>query len=496
MYGVNNSILQKKDIPELVTQVGSILIKNGFEAHLVGGCIRDMFIGRKPKDWDIATNANPEQIIALFPETFYENDYGTVGVVNETEDESLKVIEITPYRTESTYSDGRRPDKVQWSAYISDDIKRRDFTINAIAYNLDSHKLIDEWGGIEDIQNKILKTVGEAEERFDEDGLRIMRAIRLFSELGFAINYETMTAVSKKAPMLKKISAERIRDEFNRIILSERPDEGLALMHQLGVLTHIIPELEEGVGVGQNQAHAYTVWEHLLRTVEHSAKKEYTLEVRLAALFHDIGKPRTKRKDERKNDWSFHGHEVVGAHMTREIMQRLKYPKQTIETVVKLVRWHMFFSDTDQITLSAVRRIIRNVGKDQIWNLMNIRSCDRIGTGRPKESPYRLRKYHAMIDEVLADPISVDMLKIDGGEIMDILKIKPGPKIGWILHALLEEVIDDPRKNVKEYLATRIKELNEIPEKELKQKGIDAMKFKSEEQEKQIMDIKKKHFVQ
>lgn len=488
--------ISRNDIPEIVGHIGNMLIQHNFEAYLVGGCVRDTLIGKPPKDWDIATNATPEEIMAIFPDTFYENDYGTVGIVNDIDDETLKVVEVTPYRKEGKYSDNRRPDTVVWSKTIDEDLKRRDFTINALAYNLKTHEIKDDWNGLADLKDKTLRTVGNPEDRFGEDGLRIMRAIRLFAELGFAIDYETMTAISQKASILKDISAERIRDEFERIIRSPRPDEGLVLMQKLGVLKEIIPELEEGIGIGQNQAHAYTVWEHLLRTVEHSARKDYPFEVRLAALFHDIGKPRTRRKDTKKNDWSFHGHEVIGARMTKEILTRLKFPKDTVETVTKLVRWHMFFSDTEQITLSAVRRIIRNVGTDQIWNLMNVRACDRIGTGRPKESPYRLRKYHAMIDEVLTDPISVDMLKISGGEIMKILDIKPGPKIGWILHALLEEVIEDPLKNTPAYLHERIQTLAKLPDDELQKKGVDALKFKADEQEKQIKDIKKKHFVQ
>lgn len=487
--------IEKKDIPEIVSQTGSILIKNGFEAYMVGGCVRDLLIGKTPKDWDITTNATPEEIIDIFPETFYENDFGTVGIVNETDDETLKVIEITPYRKEGRYSDNRRPDNVVWSKTIDEDLKRRDFTINALAYNLENNTLRDDFEGLKDIEQKTIRTVGKPHDRFSEDGLRIMRAIRLFSELNFAIDYETMTAISEKAVILNDISIERIRDEFIRIILSERPDEGLALMHQLGVLKYIIPELEEGVGIGQNQAHAFTVWEHLLRTVEHSAKKNYSLEVRLTALFHDIGKPRTRRYDQKKKDYTFHGHEVVGAKMTESILKRLKFPKDTIETVTKLVRWHMFFSDTDQITLSAVRRIIRNVGKERIWSLMDVRTCDRIGTGRPKESPYRLRKYHAMIDEVLSDPISVDMLKIKGSDVMDILNIQPGPKIGWVLHALLEEVIEDPLKNTETYLREAVEHLGSLSNEELQKRGEDALKVKSDLQEQKIKDIKDKHFV-
>jgi len=259
-------------------------------------------------------------------------------------------------------------------------------------------------------------------------------------------------------------------------------------------LKYMVPELEESVGIDQNQAHAYTVFEHLLRTLQHAADKKWDLELRLAALFHDIGKPKTRRKNE-KGEWTFYGHEVVGARMTAKILANLRFPKKTIDDVVRLVRWHMFFSDTDQITLSAVRRMIANVGKENVWTLMNLRICDRIGTGRPKEDPYRLRKYKAMIEEVLHDPISVTMLKIDGKKIMEITKTNPGPKIGHILHILLEEVLDDPKKNNEEYLERKACELIDLPEKDLKTIADKGRKKKEEVEEKEIQEIRKKYWV-
>jgi len=263
----------------------------------------------------------------------------------------------------------------------------------------------------------------------------------------------------------------------------------------LGILTHIMPELEEGIGTAQNQAHTFDVFEHLLRTVEHAAKKNFSLETRLAALFHDIGKPATRRWSGEKKDWTFHGHDVVGAKMAARIMARLAFPKRTIETVTKLVRWHMFFSDTEQITHSAVRRIINRVGKEHIWELMDVRTADRIGTGRPKESPYRLRKYHAMIDEVMRDPLSVGMLNMNGQKIMELTGLEPGPKIGQILHTLLEEVLDDPSKNTAKYLESRVKELNALKDKELHVLGEKGRETKEQKEEREIQEIRKKHWV-
>jgi tRNA nucleotidyltransferase (CCA-adding enzyme) len=482
-------------IPAEVLGVAKALQSAGFEAYLIGGCVRDLILNKKPKDWDITTNATPEKIQSLFTNTFYENNYGTVGVVNEGDsvDETVKVVEVTPYRQESGYSDKRRPDEVKFSNNIEDDLKRRDFTINAIALNPFSGEVIDLYSGQKDLKDKVLRTVGNPVERFEEDALRILRAIRLSCELDFVIEAETEKALMDAAPHLKDISKERIRDEFSRIIMSKSPLRGLELARRYNVLKFISTDLVAAYGVSQGGIHKYDVFEHLLRSLQHAADKDWGLDIRLAALFHDIGKPATKRDGEDKP--SFYGHEVVGAKMTKKILADLKFPIKLSEKVVKLVRWHMFFSDTESITHSAVRRLIANVGRDNVWDLMNLRVCDRIGTGRPKETPHRLRKYHAMIDEVMSDPISVGMLKIDGGTLMSVLKIPAGPKIGHILHALLEEVIEDPKKNTVEYLEKRAGELAELPEKELKKLGEQGKAAKEQEEEKKILEIHKKHSV-
>jgi len=484
-------------IPNDVSRVTQKLKDAGFEAYLVGGCVRDLFLGKKPKDWDVTTDATPEQIITIFEKTFYENEYGTVGVVNEnTEDETRRVVEVTPYRTESTYSDSRRPDSVSFSKNIADDLKRRDFTINAVAYDVEEEKTVDLYGGLTDLSNGLLHAVGKARERFAEDALRTLRAIRLSAELNFEIETETKLAIKEEVHLLAKISKERIRDEFIKMILSDRPAEALTLTHELGALEFIVPDLEKGRGVEQNQAHSFDVWTHLLKTLSHSAKKNMPLHIRLAAIFHDIGKPDTRRYSEEKKDYTFYGHDVVGARMTAKILRDLKFPKDLSEKVVKLVRWHMFFSDTEQITNSAVRRLVMNVGWENIWDLMDVRSCDRIGTGRPKESPYRLRKYHSMIDEVMRDPISVGMLKIDGKKIMDTLREPPGPRIGYILHALLEEVLEDPKKNDEEILGKMAIHLAKLTDDELKKIGEAGKEKKEEEDERVLKEIRKKHWVE
>jgi poly(A) polymerase/tRNA nucleotidyltransferase (CCA-adding enzyme) len=488
--------LFKEHIPKEVLHVTETLETAGYEAWIVGGCVRDLFLGRKPNDWDITTNANPEQIQELFENTFYTNEFGTVGVVNDSvEDETIKVIEVTPYRVEGKYSDARRPDSVIFSTHIENDLKRRDFTINALAFSPQKGELLDLYDGIKDIQAGVVRAVGDPEERFGEDALRILRAVRIAAELDFAIEKQTELAMGKSASQLAKISKERIRDEFVRILNSPQPKKALILSRNLGILQYMSPELEQGIGIDQNQAHSYDVFEHNLRSLQHAADKGWSSEVRLAALFHDVGKPKSRRWSEEKHDWTFHGHEVVGARMVAKILEDLKFPRETIDKTEKLVRWHMFFSDPDKITLSAVRRIVANVGKENIDNLVKLRMCDRIGMGRPKEQPFRFRKYQAMIEQALRDPISVGMLKIDGTGLMGVTGEKPGPRLGWMLHALLEEVLDDPAKNTKEYMDSRAIELSKLDDKALRELGEEGKERKEEAEEADIKDIHKKYFV-
>lgn len=488
-----------------VSSVTNGLKRAGFEAYLVGGCVRDLLLGIKPKDWDITTNAKPEDIIKIFPKTFYENDFGTVGVVNENAtDETLKVIEVTPFRLEGEYSDFRRPDKIEWGKSLSDDLKRRDFTVNALALDIekfkapeDSYKgkLIDLYSGQTDLKDKIIRAVGDPDERFGEDALRMLRAVRISAELGFTIENKTKKAIQSRANLLEKIAKERIMIEFERIIMSKKPMNGLILAQELGLLEFVAPEFKVMFGVEQNKSHVYDVWEHSLRALQHAADKDYPLEIRLSALLHDIGKPESRRFSKESNDYTFYGHEVIGARITVKFLNNLRFPKKVVDQVRALVRWHMFFSDTERITLSAVRRMIRNVGEDNIWNLMNVRICDRIGMGRPKEDPYRLRKYHSMIEEALRAPISVGMLKISGAKVMEITGEKPGPKIGYILHALLAEALENPDLNKSDYLENRAKELAKLKIGELKKLG-DAGKLKKEdEEEKEIKKLRGKHKV-
>lgn len=482
-------------IPKEVTVVSSALREAGFEAYLVGGCVRDLIAGRTPKDWDVTTNATPEQIQGIFPDSFYENDFGTVGVKTESEDPRLAVIEVTPYRTESGYTDKRRPDTVEFGHSLEADLARRDFTINAIALDESKGHIVDPYKGQKDIQAKVLRTVGVPEERFEEDALRLMRAVRLVAELHFALDTDTAAAIQAKGSHLKHVSRERIRDEFTRILQSDQPMLALVLCQKLGILDYIAPDLLRGIGVDQNQAHSYDVFEHNLRSMQHAADKGWPFEIRLAALFHDVSKPETRRWSEEKKDWTFYGHEVVGARVAKKVLEELRFSRETIDRVVKLVRWHMFFSDPEQITLSAVRRMITNVGEENIEDLLNLRVCDRIGTGRPKEQPFRFRKYKAMVDQALRDPVSVTMLKTDGNRLQQEFHVKPGPVIGYVLSALLEEVIEDPAKNTVEYLDERTNYLLGISEEELKKLADSGKEAAKKKEEEEIQKILEKHHV-
>lgn len=509
------------DIPKEVSSVINKLVENNFEAFLVGGCVRDLFLNKNPTDWDITTNALPEEIEKIFEHTFYENNFGTVGVVNDKIIEKLKkeeaakllkkscftdvsyetlksleIIEVTPYRIESKYSDARHPDEVKFSKKLEDDLKRRDFTINAICYNPVNKEIIDLYGGIADLFKKEIKAIGNPDERFQEDALRMLRALRFTTQLNFIINQETATSIKNNHILLKKISQERIRDEFVKILMTKRPVDAFFLAHKLNILDYISKDFERGIGCEQNGAHIYDVFEHLLRTMQHAADKNWSFEIRLAGLFHDISKPETRRWSKEKNNFTFYGHEVVGARVTEKNLKRLKFDNKIIEKITKLVRNHMFFSDPDMITLSAVRRIIRNVGgAESVWDLIKLRICDRIGMGRPKEQPYRLRKYQALMEEAMRSPISVKDLKINGNEIQKLFHIKQSPKIGLILNALMGVTLFEPENNNKTFLLKHIKKLLELSDTELKElskKGLSKIK---EEETKEVEKLHIKHHV-
>ena len=483
-------------IPKPVAEVAKALEGAGFETYLVGGCVRDLILGKNPKDWDIATNATPEAVQKLFADSVYENTFGTVGIKTDSEDPTLKIIEVTTYRIEGRYTDKRHPDEIKFAKTIEEDLSRRDFTINAIAVQIQKGKtgdVVDPFNGQEDLGKKIIRAVGKADERFMEDALRLLRAVRFASQLRFTIDEETKAAIARHAGLLEYIAKERIRDEFIKLVMSEGAVEGIIALKEFGLLRYIMPELEEGAGVGQNKHHIYTVYEHNLRAFEYSVSKKYSLEVRIASLLHDVGKPRTKRGD--GPDSTFYGHQVIGERMVLTILDRLRFPKDITEKVALLVREHMFVYDPEVVTLAGVRRLVRRVGPENMDDLIRVREADRIGSGVPKAQPYRLRHLAAMIEKVQKDPIGPKMLAIRGDAVMEILKIEPGPRVGKILAVLLEEVLDDPTLNEGDRLATRVKELGSLDEKKLDALAKAAKEKAASAQERIDEEIKKKYFV-
>lgn len=486
-------------IPKEVKFVIEQLKKNGYEAYIVGGCVRDFLREVEPEDWDIATNAKPEDIQKIFPKSFYSNQFFTVTVQTESQNPKLKEIEITTFRKEAKYTDKRHPDRVEFAKTIEEDLARRDFTVNAIALEIKNYiskfKIIDPFKGKKDLTKKTIRAVGEAKERFSEDALRMMRAVRLAVTLGkgWQIEKKTLEAIKDNAFWLQAVSKERIRDEFLKIIMSERAAEGVELLRKLDLLKYILPELEEGYKVTQNKHHIYDCYEHSLRSLDYAAKKNFNQNVRIASLLHDIAKPRAKKGQ--GPDATFYNHEIVGAKMTAQILNRLKFPKKEIEKIVKLVRYHLFYYNVGEVSESSVRRLVRRVGPENMEELLQVRMADRIGSGVPKAEPYKLRHLKYLIEKVSQDPISVKMLKVNGNDVMETLNISPGPKVGQILDILLGYVLEDPTKNEKDFLKKEIKELGKLSDEELKDLAQKFRKEREKIEQKRDEMTKKKYWV-
>ena len=479
-------------IPKEVKQVIDKLKGKSFEAYIVGGCLRDILLERVPLDWDVTTSARPEEIQKIFKKSFYKNKFLTVTVQTDSRNSKLKEVEVTTFRSEAKYTDKRHPDKVKFAKTLKEDLARRDFTVNAMAFDL-SGKIIDPFSGQKDLKEKIIRTVGSPNERFSEDSLRMMRAVRLAATLDFKIEQKTAEAVKKNAPWVQAVSKERVREEFLKVIMAEKASQGVEQLRKLGLLRYIIPELEEGYGVGQNKHHIYECYEHSLRSLDYAAKKGFNQYVRLASLLHDIAKPRTKRGKGEKA--TFYGHEIVGAKMTAQILERLKFSKRDIEKVVKLVRYHLFYYNVDEVSESSVRRLVRQAGPESMEELLQVRMADRIGSGVPKAEPYKLRHLKYIIEKVSQDPISVKRLKVGGGDIIKILKIQPGPKIGKILDILLGIVLADPGDNKKDFLEKEIKRLGKLSGEELDSLDRRAVKERENLKMKRDEMTKKKYWV-
>lgn len=442
------------NLPQFVTDFMQTFTDNGYKIYLVGGAVRHLIMKEPIVNWDFTTNAKPEEIMKLHPRSFYNNNFGTVGTPIEIENETI-VMETTTFRREAEYTDARRPDKVEWAETLEEDLGRRDFTINAMAY--DGTSVTDPYGGQEDIQKKVIRAVGDADVRFNEDALRLMRAIRQAAQLGFMIEPVTMTSIQKNAEMITKISWERIRDEFYKLLASKHAADGVLVLKNAGILMHILPEVEICFTVPQkspNRHHVYDVGTHLVESLRHCPSPDII--TRFATLIHDIGKAKTFNKDEKTGQITFYNHEVVGGKLAEEIADRFKLSKKEKEKLVTLVKHHQFTVNEEQSD-KAIRRFIRDVGLENIDDMLALRTGDRIGGGA-KPTSWRTELFKKRIVEVQQVPFSVTDLKIKGNDVMDMLGIKPGPKVGEVLNTIFNEVDDGKLQNERSVLLERLEQ--------------------------------------
>jgi tRNA nucleotidyltransferase (CCA-adding enzyme) len=443
-------------LPDTVKKLAKIFKSNGFQIYLVGGAVRDDFLGKlENNDYDFTTDALPEEVMKMFPNVIPVGiEHGTVLVLFEKEQ-----FEITTFRTEGTYSDNRRPDAVNFVKNIDEDLKRRDFTINAFAYDISKKKVLDKFNGKKDLKKKIIRAIGNPEERFSEDALRMLRACRFAGKLNFVIEENTLEAMKKLSPLIQNISKERIKEELVKIMLTDKPSVALEYMRIAGLMKFILPELLNGYGVVQNRFHKFDVYYHNVYSCDAAPKDNYL--VRFAALFHDISKPQTKREKEEENEGenSFYNHEIIGSRAANYIMKRLKFSNDEIKKVTHLIKFHMFYY-TDQWTDGAVRRFLRNVGVENLSELFLLRDADRIGNGMKTGIPKVFLDFKDRIKKILEidSALKVKDLSINGDILIKELDLKPSPLIGEILDYLLELVLDNPELNKSEILLENAKE--------------------------------------
>lgn len=437
------------NLPKKVSNIIETLEKSGYEAYAVGGCVRDSILGRVPQDWDITTSAKPKEVKRLFSHTIDTGiQHGTVTVMLEREG-----FEVTTYRIDGEYEDARHPKEVIYTSNLLEDLKRRDFTINAMAYN-ERQGLVDAFDGIGDLNRKVIRCVGDAKERFTEDALRMLRALRFAAQLGFEVEEETFGAICTLAPTIAKISAERIQVELVKLLLSDHPGL-LREVYESGISDVILPEFSELMHTRQNNPHhCYTVGEHTIRVVENVPKDRV---LRLAALFHDVAKPVCKTTDENGID-HFYGHPKEGAQMAQRIFRRLKFDVDTMQKVCGLVQWH---DDNPPLNLSAVRKAIHRVGEGRYPDMFVFKRADILAqsTYQREEKLAYVEGYQRLYEQIIEEENCLNLkdLAVNGSDLI-AMGIKPGKEIGVILKELLDEVLEDPGKNEKEYLLTRVKE--------------------------------------
>ncbi|MDO8497269.1 MAG: CCA tRNA nucleotidyltransferase [bacterium] len=443
------------ELHQFVIDFLDVFKKNNFQIFVVGGSVRDLLMGKKVINWDFTTSAKPEEIMKLFPDSFYNNQFGTVGIpIKENEDEY--VFEVTTFRKESDYTNKRQPDSVEWTDNVEEDLARRDFTINSMAY--DAIKLVDLYNGQKDIAEKRLVAVGDPDIRFAEDALRLIRGVRLASQLDFILEEKTIESMKKNSNLITHISGERIRDEFFKILKSEHPEEGILLLKNTELLKHILPELDVCFSVQQKSPkrhHIYDVGTHLVMSLKHSPSKDVI--TRFATLLHDIGKAKTYRKDPETEIITFYNHEVVGTRQAEEIATRFRLSNREKDKFITLIKYHQFTVSELQ-TDKAVRRFIREVSKEYLQDMLDLRTADRIGSGATTTS-WRLDLFKKRLLEVQKEPFKVTDLKIDGKDVMKIKEIPPGPLVGKILATIFEEVVEGKVKNERNPLLERLGEL-------------------------------------
>ena len=447
-------------LPQSVKKILEIFEKAGYEIYIVGGAVRDIILGRITNDWDFTTNATPEEILKVIPGGLYNNDFGTVFTDNPDDPEHPH--EITTFRSESEYEDYRHPKKVVWGKSLKEDLARRDFTINAMALKLSNKlqipntncQIIDYYKGREDIEKKLIKAVGDPGERFSEDALRMMRAVRIAGDLNFSIEEKTFEAIKNNAPLINKIAKERVKEELFKILASDNPYEGIVHFKDSGLMNEILPELVKCFGVEQKSPgrhHIYDVGNHLLMSLKNCKSKDPV--TRFATLMHDVGKPQTYKKLE-NGTITFYNHEMVSTKIAENVADRLRFSNKEKDKFIKLIRWHQFTVDENQ-TDSAIRRTLKNVGLENMEDMLALRVADRLGGGA-RETSWRLEEFKNRLIEVQKEPFTVADLKISGFDVMKKLNLKPGPEVGKILNDLFEKVINKEVENEKKELLSAL----------------------------------------
>jgi tRNA nucleotidyltransferase (CCA-adding enzyme) len=444
--------LDPQRVPPPILTLVRKLQESGHEAYLVGGCVRDLLRGTEVSDWDIATSARPEEVRHIFPRAIPTGlQHGTVTVPSDA-----GPCEITTFRVESAYTDARRPDRVTFVREIEPDLKRRDFTVNAIAWDPLNRREADPCGGRRDLASGILRAVGDPVERFREDGLRPVRAARFTATLEFDLEPGTEGALGEAAAQVARVAPERVRDELLKMLAAPRPSRGFEVLRRAGLLPILLPELAETIAVPQNRFHAYDVYFHTLHTVDAAPADKPV--VRLAALFHDLGKPATRAERE-NGEATFYNHQFEGAKIAIAALTRLRFSRETTDLVAHLVEHHMF-DYRSEWSDAAVRRFVQKVRPENIADLFDLRIADNIGNGTKTGFPHYLGELQARIEAILVarQALSLRDLRIGGEDVMRVLCISPGPKVGEVLEQLLEEVVEDPDRNDRAWLLQRVRE--------------------------------------